>query len=72
MPLDATAAERLFTMMCVQRSAENRRLGRVEDENEVARHVAASPHFMAALDARGELREDHVAFSDAFFGGAVN
>ena len=70
-PLDATAAERLFTMMCVQREAENRRLGRVEDEEEVARHVAASPHFMAALDGRGELREDHVAFSDAYFGGAA-
>ena len=26
----------------------------------------------ARLGARGELREDHVAFSDAYFGGAVD
>ena len=67
MRLDADAAERLFTTMCVQRVAENLRIGRREDDNEVARQVANSPFYMAALDGRKELREDHRAFSDAYF-----
>ena len=67
MRLDADAAERLFTTMCVQRVAENQRIGRREDDNEVARQVANSPFFLAALDGRKELREDHQAFSDAYF-----
>ena len=69
MPADADAVERLMTTMMMQRDAENRRLGRHESEEDVARAVATSPHFLAALEGRGELRGDHASFSNAYFGG---
>ena len=44
-----------MTTMMMQCEAENRRLGRREDEDEIARQVASSPYFRAVVEGREEL-----------------